>query len=1040
MKKSYTKVLAAVAAIASLFAWQGANAASLNSEEALLRAMSALNADGASARRAAGAISASRPNLVYTVDAEIDHADVPALYVFNSSDGNAFVIAGGDDRLRPVLAVSDEGAFDPDNIPPQLKWWLGEYARQAEYFLSQEASGNVAENGYTILAPDGTLLSQPALRPVPLRSAGLRKAISPMIATRWDQGSPYYNQCPTANGSRCYTGCVATAMAQVMKFHQWPVKGTGSHSYTTSTYGLSVSFDFGATTFDWANMLDTYRSTSSATSRTAVATLMKACGVSVDMDYTPDGSGTQSGYVPGALKKYFGYGDKTAYYTRGGLSRDTWDELVYGWLAAGYPILYSGYGDGGGHEFVCDGYSTDGLFHFNWGWSGTSDGYYSLEALNPDALGAGGGTGGGFNYGQDICIPVRPDQEGFAPDFDTTPAMVFTNVYTLTKNSLPRLTFDLCTGSMTEFNFTLGINIVDEDGNRVYSNNNISGSLHLQSNYIYKGVDYDLSQAVWRQMGDGTYYMNMTYTLESNGKTSAIPATLGPDCCKIVKKGTTYEAELVYSDGGDAPDPKPDPVPDPDPDLKFVSFGPSTILNGMANNLTLTVRNDGGKFEAPLLTFVGTLSGNSITCDQIISFTDNATVAPGETKTFTLDYDYEGNAGSYLVFVGTVEGTSFAVLDSDYGETTVVDNVLSLSADLSTVNAVRGTQVAIGDGSIVAHYKSAMLMTFSPTLTVADSKGKILLKKQLDQVRLDPTGDRGASYEGAAGLPGFSFSAPDKEGSYGVTYSVDGYDDAKIVFELAVGSEPDEPDVKLQDMAVYVGKQTLRAGETTEITVEPIPADATDAEFTFQSLSASVSVDGDGIVTVADHPELGEAIVRVHAKAYGMYSDLPLTIEATPVESIDAHASEYAVTAPATVTLSATVLPALATNPAVVWSTDYPDSSVDADGVLTIGENAPEGTLEATATAADGSGVAVTLEIAVTACDGIESASADGIAVSVAGDNLTVTAPAGTDCMLVDAAGRTVAAFRSTGVPATVALSRGIYILRAGKTVREIRI
>lgn len=300
------------------------------------------------------------------------------LYLFTTGEkGGGYVILPADDSAAPLLGYSDSGVLDLTN--PNLAYWLEAYNRE----ITADASNS-------------------SRRPMMRLS---RPAIAPMTSTRWNQSAPYNELCPEQNGSRCVTGCVATAMAQVLKYHNYPVKGTGTHSYTWN--GQTLSFDYASTTFDWDNMTDTYGSTSTDEEKNAVATLMYACGVAVDMSYSPTESGAVSRAMGTALLDYFGYdkGLQMLYRDYYGLS--DWEDLVYSELNEGRPVLYGGQGSAGGHQFVCDGYSADGYFHFNWGWGGLSDGYFLLTALDPPSLGIGGGAGG-FNYGQCIMTGVQP--------------------------------------------------------------------------------------------------------------------------------------------------------------------------------------------------------------------------------------------------------------------------------------------------------------------------------------------------------------------------------------------------------------------------------------------------------------------------------------------------------------------------------------------------------------------------------------------------------------------------------------------------------
>lgn len=310
-------------------------------------------------------------------------AELPELYVFSS--GNGFMILPADDVARPLLAYSDSGEFDLDGNPA-LKWWLSTYSDQ----IAEAAEAGVEDTG-----------SEPEDR----------QPISPLIQTRWNQSAPYNDMTPEIDGVHAVTGCVATAMAQAMKYHNYPPKGTGTHSYVLAADGQTVSFDFGATTFDWDNMLDTYGADATAEQKEAVATLMKACGVSVDMNYTTDESGARSSIIGSSLIDYFGYDKGLWQPQRAYYGLDEWQDMIYADLEQGLPVLYCGTGSAGGHQFICDGYSTGGFFHFNWGWGGMSDGYFQLTALDPPSLGIGGGAGG-FNSNQAVVLGMRPPVEG----------------------------------------------------------------------------------------------------------------------------------------------------------------------------------------------------------------------------------------------------------------------------------------------------------------------------------------------------------------------------------------------------------------------------------------------------------------------------------------------------------------------------------------------------------------------------------------------------------------------------------------------------
>lgn len=310
----------------------------------------------------------------------------PAAYVFNNPAAG-YVILAGDDVAYPVLAYSENGRIDPANMSPELKWWLSEYGRQIKWANERGASEAVK-------AP---------------RANSEWTAIAPMCKTEWNQDAPYNDDCPLYEGQRSVTGCVATSMAQVMKYHNYPQVGEGIKLYYCESIGKRLSINFSHKEFDWDNMLDAYyKDEYNADQAAAVAYLMKACGYSVEMKYHPSASGTQGSKIGAALVEYFKYDGNCRTMNRDIYSGSQWMEMVYDNLKNVGPMVINGQSPTqGGHSFVCDGYDGKGYFHFNWGWGGVSDGYYALDALNPDAQGIGGASGG-FNFSQNGVFGIQP--------------------------------------------------------------------------------------------------------------------------------------------------------------------------------------------------------------------------------------------------------------------------------------------------------------------------------------------------------------------------------------------------------------------------------------------------------------------------------------------------------------------------------------------------------------------------------------------------------------------------------------------------------
>lgn len=353
----------------------GASAAPLTPAEALQRART-------SGSKKAPAAAQQQLTLSHTFSTE---SGAPAVYVFDQPAESGFLILSADDVATPILGYAESGNFDFENISPQMKWWLEQYADQIAY---------VTKRGLTP-------------KSVPTRA---NAAIEPLIKSHWNQGAPYNELCPIypATNERCVTGCVATAMAQVMNFWKYPAVGKGIANYKPNGFSSNLLLDFTQTKFDWDNMLNDYVAGEyNSTQSTAVATLMKACGYSVQMGYTSSASGAVSYNMGKALINTFNYNKNISYEQRNYYTTSEWNQMVYEELAAGRPVLYGARSEGGGHQFICDGYN-DGFYHINWGWGGMSDGYFKLESLNPDSEGIGGGSGG-YNFGQDIMKGVQPE-------------------------------------------------------------------------------------------------------------------------------------------------------------------------------------------------------------------------------------------------------------------------------------------------------------------------------------------------------------------------------------------------------------------------------------------------------------------------------------------------------------------------------------------------------------------------------------------------------------------------------------------------------
>ena len=311
-------------------------------------------------------------NTVYTAVDAANPAEA-LYYVFNINQQQKFVIVSANDIATPILGYSLQGIYDPNNLPPNFETWMNSVAEAIGQGIQQgvEANEQITAEWASLLEHDVNYFIQ---------RAGER-AVEPLITTKWDQGDPYNQQCPLYGSVKCMTGCVATAMAQVMKYHAHPESGTGTiPAYTTTTYSISVPAITLGTPYNFNDMGGTSPTTTSA--KENVARLMYHCGASVKMNYGPSESGAYTTDAGKALTTFFKYDKSMRMQDRSYYSNEQWIALLKQELDANRPMYHNGSGSAGGHAFVCDGYNNSNMFHFNWGWSGYGDGYFSVTPLS----------------------------------------------------------------------------------------------------------------------------------------------------------------------------------------------------------------------------------------------------------------------------------------------------------------------------------------------------------------------------------------------------------------------------------------------------------------------------------------------------------------------------------------------------------------------------------------------------------------------------------------------------------------------------------
>lgn len=435
----------------------------------------------------------------------------PTLYIYNVT-GGGIVVAPTDDNIAPVLGYMKDGIFSIEECPDALLYLLEEYSHAIAYATTPQRINDIS-------------ISHPSsCRRIASVQKAPKKTVEPLLKNiKWNQSTPYNNLCPTysyqGKSYHCPTGCVATAIGQIMYYHKWPAKGTGSKSYkylltdysgnqTTKT----ASTTFSSHSYAWNSMLDQYEgSTYTQAQGNAVATLLYDIGVSVEMQYGAQGSGAMSAMIPDALTQYFGYANTVDMLYRSIYTATEWDNILKTELSNDRPLYLSGANDEGGHAFVCDGYNEDGYYHINWGWNGLSNGYFLISSLDPDQQGVGGSYAG-YNIALDAIIGIQPPSENMTSQMPTLHYDYIDNTYQYTNikkhptENKYVLTFGLTSGAR-QFDGVIAYEVYDKN-NKLVDGGRTGKS--FQQAATFKGnsqVEFNIVSDVLLKNGDLKFYL-----------------------------------------------------------------------------------------------------------------------------------------------------------------------------------------------------------------------------------------------------------------------------------------------------------------------------------------------------------------------------------------------------------------------------------------------------------------------------------------------------------------------------------------------------
>ena len=471
-------------------------------------------------------------------------------YIINDEANNRFVIVSADERMYKILGYSDNGMFDLETAPNGLFDLIYGYNRQYDLLqkISDSSNDLLDESSYT--------------------------EIEPMITTKWGQSEPFNALCPLdktySYDTLCATGCIATAMAQVINYWKKPDRCSGGTYYYFNPYysGLQLLyFNYDNYAINWDNLVDDYNGATDE-QKAEVAKLMYACGVSVAMGYSAAGSGSMDYNIPYALKHYFGYNPNTIYRNRDYYTQKEWHSMIMDELYAGRPILYSGFNERHreGHEFIIDGCNNDGLLHINFGqvlniagylWSGISDGYYQIDAIKPTFLGT---EWGDFSYYQSMVCNITPETLGkhedtFYADHFSFTNLGSTNYFQLNARCYSSDAIDYF-ATDERFQGTVGIGLFDQDFNFIQSLYSESVSMKSDSLYtkLLERVELDINS-----LQEGKDYFIAPYALSNGYNAPTRMRALPPDSEKDqdrkavdfyykVKKDGSLDKIIIYVD------------------------------------------------------------------------------------------------------------------------------------------------------------------------------------------------------------------------------------------------------------------------------------------------------------------------------------------------------------------------------------------------------------------------------------------------------------------------------------------------------------
>lgn len=964
-------------------------------------------------QRVTGTTSMSMRRMPSKVSYELTYTEktddgLEVLYIFNKGD-NGFIVTSADDRMTALLGYSDEGAFDLQTAPPAMRWWLGEYAKEANYLFIHEDEYNSNEYKAT---RSGTNDSEHTNIPV-------------LLKTEWNQHDPYNLLCPIDDeGKRCMTGCVATAMAQIINYHQYPQKGTGYHTYewNQNIYKgkLGGSFNYEETVFDYSKMLDIYKEDATEEEKIAVAQLMYACGVSVHMQYNPSESGAYDSLIAYALRTFFNYSDRIRYLMRNYFSTEEWEAIIYSELEANRPVIYSGNNIlNKPHAFVCDGFQ-DGLFHINWGWGGKGNGYYNLSSLVPSY-----GYQVGYDSDQAITCGIAPINTDFQPWYAiysrSSIEVESINIDELTDDKYVKIVISSLTpnGSKSYFinadaapvNLNFYLRVEDENGENHFSDFGTPVSLGgTVYGCPYEGVETDngCDDVTLKipNLSPGTYKCYVSFSLPEGGWQDLI---IPVGCFESILMNVDDNGNIEFLPNSGSTT-EPEIKPDEKIEVSSLSIKNSSTSNSVITHNALTVLqcqfNNKGNIDYQG-GFSFSIYKNDDTLTSVFHREENSfSLKKNEIDTYSFLIPYNFDIGDYLIIfydkngeiinqefsfkvIEPVSGISLDMLESKMTEGETLQLTATVEPEDATDKSVLWTS---SDEKVATVDENGLVTAISPGTTTitatsagsSDIKANIVITVEtgiievagitLNAVEITATeGEEFSLYatinpeNATVKTVKWGSSEPDiaqvdengnvtalKPGTSVITaITANGFTaSCKVIVEKRI--------IIASDISLNYSEMKITEGNFVELNVSFDPTTTTDQTIYWSSSDIEiVNVDDNGLVS-ALHP--GNAVITAKT-VNGVTATCYVTVEQKEIsaENISLNVTDAIVEVGNGIILFLSFEPELTTDRTVIWSSSNPEiASVDENGgVLAIMPG------KAVITATTSNGLTATCEITV---------------------------------------------------------------------------